>query len=207
MKKLLALSLVIVMSVFVFSACEEKEAPAAAESAVVKTIAEECLTKLVQLDDSLLKLTVAEKGGYNILSSKLTALKGLGAKFDAAIDSWEIADDAKATLKAYAAEKVQAIESGYSSGGVIGSTVTEDAANVNCTALLLNTAATGYSAAFTVDETEKAIKDMTPDEQKVLVETIAAKVQECVVETEVAFMLRVFDGEWLIVNAGVSAIE
>ena len=62
MKKLLALILVLVMSVFVFAACESSEEKAAADEEAIKTIAAECLAKFVALDEAALEYTVAEKG-------------------------------------------------------------------------------------------------------------------------------------------------
>ncbi len=207
MKKLLALILVLMMSVFVFAACSEKEAGVADETPVVTEIAEACLAKIVALDDTALDYTVAEKGAYTVISGKITALAGLAAKFDATIDDWEIPDENKEELKTYAAEKADAIVASFAAGAVESVTVSGDKANANCKATLLNNGAADYSAAFKVDEEEKALKDMTVDELKAVVDGIAETVQGCVVDTEVAFMLDKIDGEWFILNAGISAVE
>lgn len=205
MKKLLALILVLVMSVFVFAACESSEEKAAAAEEAVKTISAECLAKIVAVDEAALEYTVAQKGAEKVITDKLTALSAMPAKFDTAIDGWEISDENKEELKAYAAEKAAEIVASYAAGEVESVAVNGEKANVSCKATILNTAT--YSAAFTVDETEKAIKDMTIDELKATVDGIAEGVQACVVDTVVAFMLDDAEDGWVILNAGISAAE
>ena len=204
MKKVLALILVLMMSVFVFAACESSEEKAAAAEEAIKTVATDCLEKLVAVDEAALEYTVAEKGAEKVIKDKLTALSAMPTKFDTTIDGWEISDENKEELKSYAAEKAAAIVASYTAGGVESIVVNEDKANVSCKATILNTAT--YSASFTVDETEKAIKDMTIDELKAAIDGIAEAVQACVVDTEVAFMFDNTDDGWVILNAGISAI-
>lgn len=242
MKKLLALILALMMTVCLFAACGEKEEAKVDETATVRPLAEEALALVVARDAEALlpKLTDEDPAvdpGKSLVA-KCNSYAAVITKFEAQVDTWEISDELKAEVKAYAATKADEVLASFKAEGVKDVTDMSGVITASAKAQLLNVTGDAYKAIYTApgnyakfagvecpeikevmteeetaavakadEDAKAAIKVMTIDELKVVTDNVFAAIQDCVVDTDVAFQYKKVNNEWKINYVGISAVE
>ena len=157
MKKLLALILALVMTVCLFAACGEKEETVADPSGEVRPLAEEALELIVKRDQETLLTKLSDPDpvvdpGKSIVA-KFDAYAAVLTGFEAQVDTWEITDELKAEVKAYAVAKADAVLASFKAEGIQSVNTVGAVVNANGKAKLLDVSAKefdyGYAELYT----------------------------------------------------------
>lgn len=242
MKKLLALILALMMTVCLFAACAEKEEASVDETATVRPLAEEALALVVARDAEALLTKMTDPDptvdpGKSVVA-KFNSYAAVLTSFEAQVDAWEISDELKAEVKAYAATKADELYASFKADGIKDVTDMSGVIAVSAKASLLNVTGDVYKAIYTApgnyakfagvecpeikevmteeetaavkkadEDAKAAIKVMTIDELKVVADNVFAAIQDCVVDTDVAFQYKKIGNDWKINYVGISAVE
>lgn len=212
MKKLLALILALMMTVCLFAACGEKEEVSVDETATVRPLAEDALDLVVARDaeNILTKLTDVDPAvdpGKSVVA-KFDAYAAILTNFEAQVDTWEITDELKAEVKAYAAAKADEVLASFKADGVKDVTDMNGVIAVSAKAQLLNVTGDAYKALYTAPGNYAKYAGVEcPEIKEVMTEEETAAVAKADEDAKAAIKVMTIDELKVVADNVFAAIQ
>ena len=212
MKKLLALVLALMMTVCLFAACGEKEEAKVDETATVRPLAEEALALVVARDSETLLTKLTDEDptvdpGKSVLA-KFAEYDAVLANFEAQVDTWEISDELKAEVKAYAATKADEVLASFKADGVKDVTDMSGVIAVSAKANLLDVTGDAYKALYTAPGNYAKFAGVEcPEIKEVMTEEETAAVAKADEDAKAAIKVMTIDELKVVADNVFAAIQ